>query len=125
MRKTREELNLLKKKFGVDLFWSWSRFNSYHNSPFEYFLKYIKHIAEDRQDCIYTTTGGLSHDIMEKLYTNQIEYSDMDLCFEDAWLTAGIADLKFDRNDSEKNLKRRQRRKTLPSFQRKIKRKGW
>ena len=29
------------------------------------------------------------------------------------------------RNDSEKNLKRRQRRKTLPSFQRKIKRKGW
>lgn len=105
MRKTREELNLIKKKFGVDLLWSWSRFNSYHNSPFEYFLKYIKHVAEDRQDCIYTTTGGLSHDIMEKLYTNQIEYNDMDSCFEDAWLTAGIADLKFDRNDSEKNKK--------------------
>ena len=105
MRKTREELNLIKKKFGVDLLWSWSRFNSYHNSPFEYFLKYIKHVAEDRQDCIYTTTGGLSHDIMEKLYTNQIEYNDMDSYFEDAWLTAGIADLKFDRNDSEKNKK--------------------
>ena len=80
-------------------------FNTYHNSMYEYFLKYILKIKEDQQDCIYTTTGGLSHDIMEKLYTDKIQYDEMDSYFEDAWMTASIAELKFDRNDSEKNKK--------------------
>ena len=43
-----------------------------------------------------------------------------------SWCTTLLPEKSFwRRNDSEKNLKRRQRRKTLPSFQRKIKRKGW
>lgn len=104
-RKTGEELEEVKRKYGVDRLWSWSRFNAYHNSPYEYFLKYIKNIPEDRQDCIYTVTGGMSHEIMENLYLGNIKYEDMDSEFEDAWMTAGIAELKFDRNDSEKNKK--------------------
>lgn len=104
-RKTNKELEEVKNKYNVDKLWSWSRFNAYHNSPYEYFLKYIAKKPEDRQDCIYTTTGGMAHDIMENLYTNKIKYEDMDGDFEDAWMTAGIAELKFDRNDSEKNKK--------------------
>ncbi len=104
-RKTESELEDFKRKYGVDRLWSWSRFNSYHNSPYEYFLKYIKNVPEDRQDCIYTVTGGMSHEIMEKLYLGKIKYEDMDSEFEDAWMTAGIAELKFDRNDTEKNKK--------------------
>lgn len=102
-RKKGQELEDIKLKYGVDRLWSWSRFNSYHNSPYEYFLKYILHKKEDRQDCIYTVTGGMSHDIMEKLYTNQIDHKDMDELFEDSWVTANIAELKFDRNDASKN----------------------
>lgn len=93
------------KKYGVDRIWSWSRFNTYHTSPYEYYLKYIKHAPEDRQDCIYVVTGGMAHDIMEKLYTNQITYDEMINEFEDAWMAASIAELKFDRNDSGKNKK--------------------
>lgn len=104
-RKTKEELQEIKKKYGTEELWSWSRFNSYHNSPYEYYLKYIAKKPEDRQDCIYTTTGGMAHNIMEDLYTNKIEYNNMDIDFEDAWMTANIAGLKFDRNDSEKNKK--------------------
>ena len=104
-RKTSEELNELCKKYNTDRLWSWSRFNTYHNSKYEYFLKYIKHLPEDRQDCIYTVTGGMAHDIMEKLYLGKSKYEDMDNDFEDAWMTACIADLKFDRNDAEKNKK--------------------
>ena len=104
-RKTSEELNELCKKYNTDRLWSWSRFNTYHNSKYEYFLKYIKPLPEDRQDCIYTVTGGMAHDIMEKLYLGKSKYEDMDNDFEDAWMTAGIADLKFDRNDAEKNKK--------------------
>lgn len=104
-RKTKEELKEITKKYNVNRLWSWSKFNTYHNSPYEYYLKYIIKKPEDRQDCIYTTTGGMAHDIMESLYTGKIEYENMDSDFEDAWITANIAELKFDRNDSGKNKK--------------------
>ena len=105
-RKTSAELQELMKKENVSRIWSWSKINCFHTSPYEYYLKYIVKAREDRQDCIYTTTGGLCHDILEKLYTNQIEYEDMDGLFEDGWMVAyGLSGLKFDRNDEEKNEK--------------------
>ena len=90
-RKTKEELKEITKKYNVNRLWSWSKFNTYHNSPYEYYLKYIIKKPEDRQDCIYTTTGGMAHDIMESLYTGKIEYENMDSDFEDEWITANIA----------------------------------
>lgn len=88
----------------VSRIWSWSKFNCFKTSPFEYYLKYIKHTEEDRQDCIYTSTGSLAHDIIEKFYTGKIEYEDMISEFEDGWVTLyNIAQLKFDRNNEEKN----------------------
>ena len=103
MRKTSDELKMIMEKNRCSRIWSWSRFNAYHNSPYEYFLKYILKKKEDREDCIYAPVGGMCHDILEKLYTNQMEYKDMDELFEDAWLTSEISELKFDRNDTEKN----------------------
>lgn len=89
---------------GCDRIWSWSKFNTFKVSPFEYYLKYILHKEEDRQDCIYTSTGSLAHDIIEKFYTGQIKYEDMIGEFEDGWTTLyDIAQLKFDRNNEDKN----------------------
>jgi hypothetical protein len=106
MRKTSEELQAIMNQENCDRIWSWSRINCFHTSPFEYMLKYVKCIPEDRQDCIYTTTGTIAHDILEKFYTNQIKYEDMIDNFEDAWLIAhDVGQLKFDRNDEEKNKK--------------------
>lgn len=88
----------------VSRIWSWSKFNTFKTSPFEYYLKYILHKKEDRQDCIYTSTGSLAHDIIEKFYTGKIKYEDMIGEFEDGWITLyNIAQLKFDRNNEEKN----------------------
>lgn len=103
MRKTSEELEMLKQQFNTDRLWSWSRVNSVHNSLYEYYLKYIKHAKEDRQDSIYTVTGGISHDIIERFYKGDITYEQMLDEFEDGWTTAMIAELKFDRSDSAKN----------------------
>lgn len=103
MRKTYEELEQIKQNFNTDRLWSWSRVNSVHNSLYEYYLKYIKHVPEDRQNSIYTVTGGISHDIIEKFYNGDITYEQMIDEFEDGWTTAMIAELKFDRNDSAKN----------------------
>lgn len=105
-RLTSEELQVLMKKEGVDKIWSWSKINCFHTSPYEYYLKYIKKVKEDRANSIYVTTGGLAHNILEKFYTNEIPYEKMLEEFEDGWMVAvDIADLKFDRTDEEKNAK--------------------
>lgn len=105
-RLTSEELQTLMKNEGVSRIWSWSKWNCFHTSPYEYFLKYILHKKEDRTDCIYTTTGGIAHDIMERRYTGKLPYEQMIDDFEDGWVTAfNIAEMKFDRNSSEKNDK--------------------
>lgn len=105
-RLTKEQLNELMRAEGVDRIWSWSKWNCFHTSPYEYFLKYIRHAKEDRTDCIYTTTGGIAHDIMEKYYLDNIKYEQMTNYFEDGWMTAfNIAEMKFDRNSAEKNEK--------------------
>ena len=105
-RKTSEELQELMKKENVSRLWSWSKINCFNTSPYEYYLKYVIHAKEDRQDCIYTTAGGLCHDIIEKFYTGQSKYEDMIKEFEDGWIVAhDVAELKFDRNDKEKNKK--------------------
>ena len=97
-RLTSEELQTLMKNEGVSRIWSWSKWNCFHTSPYEYFLKYILHKKEDRTDCIYTTTGGIAHDIMERRYTGKLSYEQMIDDFEDGWVTAfNIAEMKFDR----------------------------
>lgn len=105
-RLTDEQLSKLMRREGVSRLWSWSRVHSFMISPYEYYLKYIIHAKEDRRDCIYTTTGGMCHSIIERLYTGEIKYEDMPKLFEDDWLVAyDISQLKFDRNDEEKNRK--------------------
>ena len=71
-RLTGEQLEALIKKEGVNRIWSWSKINCFHTSCYEYYLKYIKKAKEDRADSIYTTTGGLAHNILEKFYMENI-----------------------------------------------------
>lgn len=104
MRKTSEELKEVMNVFGVSRLWSWSKINTFRNSKYEYYLKYIAKVDEDRANSIYVTTGGMAHNILENYYENEIPYGQMVEDFEDGWMTAfDIADLKFDRNDEEHN----------------------
>ena len=99
-----EELEKIKKKYGVTRLWSWSRMNTYMTSKFEYLLKYILKSKEDRCDSCYTTLGTICHDTLEKFYEGKIEYNDMIDDYNDGFTTAiTIADLKFNRSDAEKN----------------------
>lgn len=105
-RKTQEELNEIMKQEGVSRIWSYSRINCFANSSYEYYLRYLKHEREDRDDCIYGSLGGAAHQCLEDYYNGKITYEEMLSQFEDSWLTCyDIASLKFDRNDEEKNNK--------------------
>lgn len=104
MRLTREELEQVKNDLGVQVLWSWSKVNTFITSPYEYYLKYIIHATEDRQDCSYATLGSICHTVLEDYYSGKIKYKEMLNDFEDGWLTAiDIVDLKFDRNDEARN----------------------
>lgn len=99
-----EELEKIKKKYGVTRLWSWSKVNTYMTSKFEYLLKYILKSKEDRNDSCYTTLGTICHDTLEKFYEGKIKYEDMIDDYNDGFTTAiTIADLKFNRSDEEKN----------------------
>lgn len=104
MRLSKEELEQVKKDLGVNKLWSWSKVNTFITSPYEYYLKYIAHAKEDRQDCSYATLGSICHSVLEDFYSGKIKYEEMLDAFEDGWLTAiDIVNLKFDRNDETRN----------------------
>lgn len=106
MRLSKEQLQKVKDNYGVDRLWSWSMVNTFMTSPYEYYLKYVKRIPEDLQNCVYGTMGTIAHNTLEKLYNNEIEFDKLDEEFSDGWLSAvTISDLKFDRNDEEHNKK--------------------
>lgn len=105
MRLTNVELNNIKDKYEVDTLYSWSRYHKYKTSPYEYFLSYVVYpkVKPDRDDSIYGASGGFAHDILEKLYRNEIKYEDLASEFDDVATTLEVADLKFDRSNEEKN----------------------
>ena len=105
MRKTQQELQQIKKDNNVDTLWSWSRLNTYKTDPYGYYLKYICKEKEDRTDSIYTVSGGICHDILEKYYNEVIKQEDMINEYENNLMTMQLADLKYDRTDEDKNNK--------------------
>jgi hypothetical protein len=103
-RKTSSELEAIKKKYNQSRLWSWSRYNCYKTSKYEYFLKYVKKEKETRQS-IYSISGALAHEIIEKFYNGQIKYEEMIDLYETGLLNFNLMDLKYERSDDEKNQK--------------------
>lgn len=105
-RLSQDKINKIKDKYNVKRVWSWSKLDCFITSPYEYFLKYILHKNEDRNDCAYVYLGTIAHDTLDAFYEGEIEYKDMIDRFKDGWMTTiDIANLKLDRNDEEKDAK--------------------
>lgn len=103
MRVSREQLNKLKQRLGVDTLWSFSRYNSYLTDPYGYYLNYVEHIQPEETDGVYTFLGGRLHDIMEGLYEGNIEQEDMIDLWENAMMDCDCNGYKFpgDKDKSE------------------------
>jgi hypothetical protein len=104
-RKTREELDAIKKEYNVKDLYSWSKYNTAKSDLYEYYLKYIAKIPEDRKDGIYGISGGVAHDILERFYSKELKYKDMLEEYENALFNFNMSELKYDRCDEEKNEK--------------------
>ena len=102
-RKSYKELEQIKKKYNCSTLWSYSRYNTYKNCPFEYMLKYIKKVKPDRDDGIYGILGGIAYEIIEMYMNKEIKYEDMLSRYEESWIKLQLAGYKFDRSDENKN----------------------
>jgi len=103
LRKTKQELEAIKKKYNVLDLYSWSKYNTAKNDLFEYYLKYIRHIKEDRKDGIYSISGNVCHTTLERFYGKQIKFEDMIMEYENSLFGFNLSELKYDRTNEEKN----------------------
>ena len=103
-RKTKEELEAIKKEYNCETLYSWSRYNCYKNSSYEYLLNYIKREKQTRENA-YGLTGNIAHDTLERFYDGSIEYDEMISEFNAGFLNVEMSGLKFDRSDDDKNEK--------------------
>lgn len=102
-RKSKEELDKIKNKLGVDILWSWSRFNNYKTDPYGYMLKYIKKIPEQDKTSIWGISGGSCHEIISDYYESKITYEQMLEEYEDKLFEMNAMELKYNKVDSESN----------------------
>ena len=103
IRKSKEELEQIKQRYNTDQLWSWSKFNTYKTSPFEYKLNYIDKIKQDKTDSAFGAYGNAIHSCLENYYSGNIKYEDMINEFEDVLFTLELSNLKFDRTNEDKN----------------------
>ena len=105
MRLSYEELNKVKEEYGVDILWSFSRFNCYRTSKYEYMLKYIEKVKENNDKMsAYAPLGTVCHDNIEAYYDGKLSADSLPNEFDDAFtVNIDIAGLCFDRCDNTKN----------------------
>lgn len=62
-----------------DMVWSYSRIKCFHDCPYRWFLKYIKHIPESPQ--FYASYGSFMHKLIEKYYKGELTKEEMQIKF--------------------------------------------
>ena len=105
MRLSYEELEKVKQQYEVDILWSFSRFNCYRTSKFEYLLKYVQKVKENNDKMsAYAPLGTVCHDNIEAYYDGKLSADSLPDEFDEAFtVNIDIAGLCFDRCDSTKN----------------------
>ena len=105
MRLSYEELEKVKQQYGVDILWSFSRFNCYRTSKYEYMLKYVQKVKENNDKMsAYAPLGTVCHDNIEAYYDGKLSADSLPNEFDETFtVNIDIAGLCFDRCDSTKN----------------------
>ena len=104
MRLSEEELDKICKELGVNTLWSFSRFDKFRQSKYEFFLTYIKHETPQGEISPYGCLGSECHDLIEKFYNDEIKYKDLVDAYEVAFATnIDMLGYKFNRSDEEMN----------------------
>lgn len=102
-RKTQKEIDDIKRSLGIKNLWSWSRYKTYKDDKFTYYLKYIKQVPPDRADSLYAPLGSVIHEIIENYHNGKLNKSELVDRYKEKLYELSLFGYKFDRNDEEKN----------------------
>ena len=105
MRKEYDEIVELAEKNNCKDIFSWSKYKTYKDDKYGFFLKYIKKIPPDRNDGIYAKSGADIHECIEEFYQGKLDHKGMIDKYEDSLFENTLGGLKYDRTDDEKNDK--------------------
>ena len=92
IRLTYDQMNGLKRQFGVDRIWSYSRLSTYVEQPFVYRMTYLDP-AKVRTSNIYSYFGTICHDIIQDAVEGKTKREDMIGIFEEK-----VLELQLDPN---------------------------
>lgn len=76
VRLSYNQLEAIKRKYGVDRIWSFSRINLWDSCEWAYYYNYTKHMRLDTGN-IYSFMGGKAHDLIEKFYDQGLSLENM------------------------------------------------
>lgn len=103
MRKEYSEIVALAEKNHCNQIFSWSKYKTFLDDTYTYYLKYIAKIQPDRFDGIYAKSGGDIHECIEAFYKGELDHQGMLDKYEELLFENTMNGLKYDRSDEEKN----------------------
>ena len=103
MRKEYSEIVELAEKNHCNQIFSWSKYKTYLDDTYTYYLRYIAKIPPDRFDGIYAKSGSDIHECIEAFYKGDLDHQGMLDRYEELLFENTINGLKYDRSDEEKN----------------------
>ena len=102
-RLSKNKLNEIKKQYGVETIYSFSRYNSYLTDPYSYLLTYIKHVPQIENGSIYSKSGTMCHEILQDFLEGKIEYNDMIDKYEEGLFELNNDGYVYSKNDKNMN----------------------
>ena len=103
MRKEYNEIVELAEKNNCNQVFSWSKYKTYLDDTYTYYLRYIAKIPPDRFDGIYAKSGSDIHECIEAFYKGKLDHQGMLDRYEELLFENTLNGLKYDRSDEEKN----------------------
>lgn len=103
MRKEYSEIQKLAEENNCHQIFSWSKYKTYLDDTYTYYLKYVAKIPPDRFDGIYAKSGGDIHECIEAFYKGELDHQGMLDKYEELLFENTLNGLKYDRSDEEKN----------------------
>ena len=103
MRKEYTEIVELAEKNNCNQVFSWSKYKTYLDDTYTYYLRYIAKIPPDRFDGIYAKSGSDIHECIEAFYKGKLDHQGMLDRYEELLFENTLNGLKYDRSDEEKN----------------------
>ena len=103
MRKEYSEIVELAEKNHCNQIFSWSKYKTYLDDTYTYYLRYIAKIPPDRFDGIYAKSGSDIHECIVAFYKGELDHQGMLDRYEELLFENTLNGLKYDRSDEEKN----------------------